>query len=164
MLEISILARLRPRAPLVFVRARLPMKSVCISLEELNVSRNFFKCLACWSLKESEFTICGRILAWVVYGISRVLPTALFHWTLSRHTYLPFVSHVWDPYQEQQYVCRRLHLTRLDTLWNCLIPSSKCSIRSRSVHGFSWWPLRLLFFTRSLLSGHLGPSPPTSRF
>ena len=66
---------------------------------------------------------------WVVYGILRVLLTALFHWILSWHTCLLFMSHVWDPYQEQQYVCKRLPLTRLDTLRNFTFSLLTCDIK-----------------------------------
>ena len=141
----------------VFPSARSPMKSTCIFLEEVKVSRNFFPHLACWSLKENEFTIRGRSLVWVVYRILRVLLTALFQWTLRWHTYLLFVSYVWDPCQEQQYVCRTLPLTRLDTLWNftfnlltCDIkmPVFKVSFRS-CVKVFPRW-LTLSFQTRAV--------------
>ena len=77
--EISIPAWLWPRTPRVFLNVRSPMKSTCIFSEDVKVSNNFFTCLACWSLKKNEFTICGRSLVWVVYGILRVLLTVDTH-------------------------------------------------------------------------------------
>ena len=91
--------------------------------------KNVFVRLECWSLKLLEFTMRARSLVCVVLGICNVLLTALFHSILSWCTYLLSVSHVCEPYQEQQYVCNRLPFTSPGTLVNFTFSLLTCDMK-----------------------------------